>query len=103
MQAIITKYLPVTNSRSSRLKAQCARGSIIVGYDHGQTLEGNHISAAKHLAFKFLTEDKKAYGDKPGYSASKNPWNTSFVSGSLPSNDYVHVFIPESQPAAVAA
>lgn len=35
MQAIITKYLPPTQSRGSRIKASCQSGSITVPYDDG--------------------------------------------------------------------
>ncbi len=53
VQGIITKYLPVTNHRGSRIKAAAAAGSITVPYDHALNIENNHYAAAEALANKF--------------------------------------------------
>lgn len=52
-QAITTKYLPCTNYRPSRVKATAAAGSVIVSWEHGLGIEGNHMVAAKALADKY--------------------------------------------------
>ena len=38
MQAITTRYLPCTNCRGSRIKAECERGSITVSWDDSLNL-----------------------------------------------------------------
>ena len=52
-QAIVTKYLPATSSRGSRIKATAQVGSVTVAYDCDLDLEGNHDAAAKALADKY--------------------------------------------------
>lgn len=86
-QAIETRYLGATNTRSSRVKAYCERGSITVEWDHDLNAEGNHIRAAKRLCAKFADADKKEYGTP----LNENPWSQHFVTGGL-RNSYVHVF-----------
>jgi hypothetical protein len=78
MQAIQTKYLPPTNSRGSRIKAWCDRGSITVGYDHGAS--NPHKVAVEALLRKFIAEDKARYG------SDKTPWYGPWVEGGLPNN-----------------
>lgn len=90
MQAIITKYLPATNTKPSRIKAECERGSIIVSYEDSMTTEQAHISAAKALIRKFMAEDVKQFG--PSAVLAGSGWNCNFVTGGLPSGDYCHVF-----------
>lgn len=53
LQAIITKYLPPTSFKGSRIKAAAAAGSIIVHIDHALNIEDNHAAAAEALAGKF--------------------------------------------------
>lgn len=88
MQAIVTKYLPATNTKPSRIKAQCERGSITISFDCELGVDDTHKCAAKALVGKFVTEDAKQYGTKP----AANPWNKPFVTGCLPSGNYAHVF-----------
>lgn len=88
MQAIVTKYLPATNTKPSRIKAQCERGSITISFDCNLGVEDTHTAAAKALVGKFVAEDAKKYGSHP----KENPWNRPFVSGCLPSGNYAHVF-----------
>lgn len=83
MQAIITKILPATNTRPTRIKASCERGSITVSYYHNGAEHG-HIDAANALIAKFVRQD----GER-----SPNPWTTPRVCGQLPSGDYAHVFV----------
>lgn len=88
MQAIITKYLPATNTKPSRIKATCARGSIVTGYPHEFSGDACHEYAAQRLVSRFLAEDAKEYGTKP----EKNPWAKKRILGTLPSGDVCHVF-----------
>jgi hypothetical protein len=74
MQAIETKYLPVTNTRPSRIKASCDASSIIVAWDYSLDIEENHINAASKLCKKL-------------------EWNKTIISGCLPSGNYAHVFL----------
>lgn len=88
MQAIISKLLPATNTRSSRIKASCARGSITVGYPHEFSGDACHAYAANLLCERFVAEDVKKYGSDP----LKNPWAKPRIMGTLPSGDVAHVF-----------
>lgn len=53
MRYITTKYLGVTNSRGSRIKATSERGSITVPYDSYLNSEGNHLMALNKLCQKY--------------------------------------------------
>ncbi len=88
MQAIQTKYLPATNSRGSRIKATCERGSVQVPYDYDLSTESAHKSAVSALIAKFCAEDSVTYGTP----VDKNPWSRPFVTGAL-SDSYVHVYL----------
>ena len=50
MRAIVTKFLPATNTKGSRIKAtaECI-GSVTVGYDHSLSSEANHRMAMRTL------------------------------------------------------
>jgi len=87
MQAIITKYLPATNTRGSRIKASCERGSVTISYPYELAMgEEVHRHGAKCLLAKFNAEDKAKYGGECG-------WNRPFVSGGLPDGSWAHVFV----------
>jgi len=90
MQSIVTKYLPATNSRPSRIKATCDRGSTIIPYPHELSGDAVHIAAVSKLVHKFAAEDLAQYGTpKDG-----NPWLRPFASGGLPGQaGMAHVFI----------
>lgn len=45
MQAIITKYIPPTNYKPSRIRAKCERGSIILSWDSELDTKDNHRAA----------------------------------------------------------
>lgn len=51
-QAIITRYLPATETKGSRIKAEATSGSITVPYDYDFDPNGNHTAAAAALALK---------------------------------------------------
>ena len=91
MQAIVTKYIPCTDTRGSRIKATCDRGSISVSFAYDLNEEDRHAAAASALVGKFCEQDLKTYGTPK----DKNPWNRPTVMGALPNNKgMVHVFLP---------
>lgn len=101
MQAIETRYLPPTNTKPSRIKASCERGSITVSWHHGLDAELNHVGAAFALRCKFIAEDKAKYGEH-----TRSAWNHPIVSGAL-KKSYAHVFftdpIKEARPLIVVS
>jgi len=88
MQAIKTKYMPATNTRGSRIKATCERGSITIGYPHELSGEDCHWEAVKALCERFAREDVKNYGTPLG----GNPWLREKVCGQVVGGEYVFVF-----------
>jgi len=82
MQAIITKYLPATDTKGSRYKATTEAGSVIVPYDHSRDAEANHIAAAKALCKKM------------GWLPTAENRYTETVAGYLKAGQYVHTFLP---------
>lgn len=63
--SIITKYLPASNTRGSRIKAsRGGRGgpSITVSYKHGLNTDNNHARAAVMLAQKMGWEFERLMG-----------------------------------------
>lgn len=92
-QAIETKILPATNTKPTRIKARCERGSIIISADSlsGDQMNGSestHVKAAQILVEKFIREDSKQYGSDP----KTNPWNAPRVAGGT-KEGYAHVFL----------
>lgn len=53
VQAIVTKFLPCTNFRPSRIVATASAGRVIVSRDHALNMNADHARAAKALADKF--------------------------------------------------
>ncbi len=88
MQAIITKVLPATNTKPTRIKAICARGSMTISYPDAQTTEEAHVMAVNALVSRFAREDEKEYGTP----REKNSWLAHRVCGQMVSGDYCHVF-----------
>ena len=75
MKAIITKYMPATNTRGSRIKAM-AEGvaSLSIPYPHELNSEEGHLHAAKLLC-------------------ERMDWKGNLVSGGLPDETgYAHCF-----------
>lgn len=91
MQAITTKIIPATNTKPTRIKASCERGSIIISYPHELTGDACHVAAADALCAKFIKEDSAKYGSK------YNPWQSVRVCGTNKAGDCVHVFLPEKR------
>lgn len=52
MQAIITKYIPCTNTKPSRVKATCEAGSITLSWDSSGDDKLVHQGAARKLCQK---------------------------------------------------
>ena len=80
LQAIVTKYLPATNTRGSRIKATCAGGSTTRAYDYALDLDAQHHAAAIDLC------------NKLGWTFSR------LHSGILPNGDGAHVLEPQMRP-----
>jgi hypothetical protein len=91
MQAIITKFICPTNTRGSRYKAQCERGSLTVDADHALSAEENHRAVCDALCAKFDAEDSAKYGSP----LKKSGWTAPKASGQIPSGEYVFCFIPD--------
>lgn len=80
MQAIITKYIGPTNSRGSRIKAECSAGSITISYDYGLEDIDLHLKAANALIAKMdwkVSVSVIAHGSMP----CKSPYSYCFVLG----------------------
>lgn len=93
MQAIITKYIPPTNTRGSRIKATCERGSLTVTWDDELDPSENHRAVCDALCAKFDAEDAAKYGIDP--ARSEHTWSRPKASGQIPSGEFVFCFIPE--------
>jgi hypothetical protein len=78
MQAIITKYLPPTNSRGARIKATAAAGSVTVPFNY----EGEEYETAA-----------RALCDKLG-------WTFNHCGGGLPDGSMVWVQMPKQPKLA---
>ncbi len=88
MQAILTKTIQATQTKPTRIKAECGRGSIIISWPDKKSEEQCHITAALALITKFVEEDTSRHG-----AEYENPWQKPFVSGCLKSLDWAHVYI----------
>lgn len=73
-QAIITKFIPCTNNKPSRVKAFCDAGSLTLSWDYGLTIDENHTRVAEALAKKL-------------------EWEWNHVGGSLPSSMGGYAFV----------
>lgn len=89
MQAIQTKYISATNTRGSRIKASCERGSLTIPYPYELSGDEVHREAVRQLVCRFIEEDKKGNATPP----ASNPWGREFVTGGLPDGTCAHVFI----------
>ena len=89
MQAIRVKYIPPTNFRGSRFKAQCERGSVTVPFDYALPTSQRHKAAADALVRKFMKEDLASIGEPE----CENSWGAPKVSGTTPDGNDVFVFL----------
>jgi hypothetical protein len=72
MIAIQTKFLPVTNSRGSRIKAWTSTGfSVTISYPHEESFELSHFKAVEALVTKYQLDwdlsGMRWGGTKTGY------------------------------------
>lgn len=86
-QAIVSRYIPATNTKGSRIKAFCERGSLTISYPDHLSGQACHEYAVKLLCEKFDLEDRKKYGSSIGI------WQRPKAVGQIPGGDYVHCFI----------
>lgn len=89
MQAIITKYIPATNFKPSRIKASCERGSGIFSAQDTNEIGDAHRAACDALCARFDAEDREKYGSECII------WGRPKASGQIPSGEYVFCFVPE--------
>lgn len=75
MKAIITKYLPATNTKPARVKAQLGDISIICSREYELNLDKDCERVAQELLNSLNIKD------------------VTFVSGELPNGDNCHVLI----------
>lgn len=87
MQAIETKFLPVSNTKGARIKASCSAGSQTYDY-YGLMSDGMkggeeamHTEAARRFKLH-LAQVKGA-----------THWDAPTVAGSLMNGNYVHVYV----------
>lgn len=73
MQAIITKYICMTETKPARIKAECASGSIVIPYDYDLDGSAKHRKAAEALREKL-------------------GWTGDLVGGAMP-NDSGYAFV----------
>jgi len=90
-QAITTKVFPSTNTKGTRIKATCSRGSITIPYDHSLHLYDAHVKAAQALVSEFL-KDNIASGESP---ERKSVWNNEMITGINTNGTLSHVFMYE--------
>ena len=87
MQAITVKYLPATDTKGSRFKAICSRGSLTMSFDYSLEDYERVAKVANALVEKFQSEDKKNYGSVCG-------WGGVYTVGTLHNGDHVFVSTP---------
>jgi hypothetical protein len=79
MQAIVTKYIPPTDTKGPRIKATAMAGSVIIRYDHELDHDEPFRKAAQALCDKF-------------------GWDWKLIGGGLPDGSMVWVQMPK-QPS----
>lgn len=93
MQAIITKFIPPTNTRPARYKATCERGSLTLSANYKLDANENHRAVCDALCAQFDAKDFAEYGI--GASRSKHTWSRPKAGGQIPSGEFVFCFIPD--------
>lgn len=76
-QAIVTKYLPVTNTKPSRVKATAEAGSVILSWDNALNTDQNHAKAANALAEQKGWAGHWRGGALPDHSGYCFVWDTA--------------------------
>jgi hypothetical protein len=65
-EAIVTKYLPATNTKGARVKAECDAMSVTLPWDHSKTHGANHDAAVETLIEKMGWTGRWAVASLPG-------------------------------------
>jgi hypothetical protein len=78
MQAIITKFLPATNTRPNRIKAFCPAGSVTLCSDN----------------FPFASHDERSHRKAALMLQEKLNWNFPMLGGNMPDGNYCFVQFP---------
>ena len=86
MKAIITKFIPCTDTKGSRIKASTGTGgqSIMISYPHELNADEAHLSAAQALC-------------------DKMKWSRKLIQGGLETGESVFVFEPPTHAATLQA
>lgn len=87
-QAIVTRFLSPTNTRGSRIRATCSRGSIVIGYPDELSGAACHAEAVAQLLARFAKED----GSDKSFGRARD-----WVCGGMPekhADSYVFVRLP---------
>lgn len=63
-QAIVTKYLPWTDTKGARIKASATCGNATVDFDSGKSVEENHWLAAQKLIVKLGWNDEAYWASR---------------------------------------
>ena len=74
MQAIITKYLPPTNTLGARVKATARAGSVTVQCGHDLSYKENHAFAARSLMEKLTWDDHSEICGNGGLPTGDHVW-----------------------------
>ena len=77
MQAIQTSFIPCTNTKPDRIKAECQADKIIISWEYGLNVEDNHTRACHFLMARL-------------------DWEYHYISGQLKDGSYCHVMLPRS-------
>lgn len=94
MQAIQTKILPATNTKTIRIKAWCERGQVIMSYSYEGSEEEEHRGVIQILLDRFVKEDLDKYGPE-----SKSSWERPFIMGFKGGNEggFCAVILPKNK------
>lgn len=95
MQAILTKYLPYTDTLPSRISVSCQRATKVYSVHSlpDNSEENQHHAAARKLCAEFVEADAEKYGD---HSCIGSAWAREFVTGASPvQGQYFHVALPK--------
>lgn len=80
MKTIVTKVLPATNTKGTRIKATDGHNSVTIGRSYEGSLDTEHAEAAVALISKMVAA---GYWKKP----------VGIATGTLPNGDMVHIML----------
>jgi len=92
MITIVTRWIPATDTKPSRIIATSHNARAIVTC---QNLKGNedHIAAAKAVVWKLIEQYKAKFGQEQKHWLEKETW----ICGDLPDGGMVHVIAKDEQ------